>query len=78
MISPDGINWTTQSTSNNNWFGLVWAPELGLLVAVSGQENIGNLVMTAEVTNINNSLTTADIHQILVSGNPNPKPVNSF
>jgi len=34
--SPDGITWTLRTPpSNNTWFGVTWAPEVGLFVAVS-------------------------------------------
>jgi hypothetical protein len=46
MTSPDGINWTTRSTNNNNWHSVTWAPELGLLVAVA-YSGTGNRVMTS-------------------------------
>jgi hypothetical protein len=41
MTSPDGINWTTRSSPvDNNWYsGIIWAPELGLFVAVAYYRN---------------------------------------
>ena len=35
MTSPDGTNWTSQTTpANYEWFSVCWAAELGLFVAV--------------------------------------------
>jgi hypothetical protein len=40
-------SWTLQQTpANNNWSGVCWAPELGLLVAVASS-GTGNRVMTS-------------------------------
>jgi hypothetical protein len=47
MTSKDGINWTTRSTPvDNSWNSIVWAPELGLLIAVA-LSGTGNRVMTS-------------------------------
>lgn len=37
MTSPDGMNWTTQTTPNstNDWSSICWSPKLGLFCAVS-------------------------------------------
>ena len=48
MTSPDGINWTTRSgAADNDWCDIVWAPELGLLVAVARTIGTNNRVMTS-------------------------------
>ena len=47
MTSPDGITWTSRiSAVDNNWWGITWAPELGLLVAVA-RTGTNNRVMTS-------------------------------
>src|SRR5699024_10460861 len=44
MTSPDGINWTTtQTTQDNHWNGLTWSPHRGKLVV--GSSNCDNQVM---------------------------------
>jgi hypothetical protein len=46
--SPNGITWTTRSTSgiDNNWKSVCWSRELGLFVAVA-YSGTGNRVMTS-------------------------------
>jgi hypothetical protein len=47
MTSPDGINWTTQSSAADiQWVSVTWAKELGLLVAVSNT-GTGNRIMVS-------------------------------
>jgi hypothetical protein len=48
MTSPDGITWTTRSTSgiDNEWYSVCWGAELGLFCAV-GKSGTGNRVMTS-------------------------------
>lgn len=50
MTSPNGINWTIQtSAANNDWSSIAWAPELGLFAAVAeGGGGTGYYVMTIE------------------------------
>jgi len=46
MTSPDGAVWTAQSGDAGIWQGVVWAPELSLLVAVGGTGAV-NQIMTS-------------------------------
>jgi hypothetical protein len=47
MTSPDGINWTTRtSAANNDFWHVIWASELELLVATS-TSGTGNRIMTS-------------------------------
>lgn len=43
VTSPDGITWTARTTTNANWGGICWSPELGIFVATSW----GGLSMTS-------------------------------
>jgi hypothetical protein len=46
MTSPDGINWTLQTTNNNSWSAVCWSPQLKLFCAVAST-GVGNCVMTS-------------------------------
>jgi hypothetical protein len=46
MTSPDGIDWTLQTTPENEWRSVIWAAELGLFVAVANS-GTGDRVMTS-------------------------------
>jgi hypothetical protein len=35
MTSPNGINWTGRTASDNSWFSVCWSPQLSLFVAVA-------------------------------------------
>lgn len=49
MTSPDAQTWTARTTPNspNNWAGIEWAAELGILVAV-GYAGVGDRIMISE------------------------------
>ena len=56
MTSPNGVTWTTrENTVDNNWKSITWAPELGLLTAVS-DTGTGNRVMTASANTVTSSI----------------------
>lgn len=45
--SPDGINWTVQTTPNNAWESVCWSPELSIFAAVATGASLGYVVMTS-------------------------------
>jgi hypothetical protein len=54
ITSPDGINWTGRSSSNDNyhWRSVCWSSELGIFVATGGEASVPGLknnVMTSSL-----------------------------
>ena len=49
MTSPDGVNWTTQTSpgEDNQWWSVCWSPELGLFCSVSFILGTTNSIMTS-------------------------------
>jgi len=47
MTSPDGINWTLQTTPNTDWQSVCWSPELRLFVATAPSAISGQQIMTS-------------------------------
>jgi hypothetical protein len=52
MTSPDGINWTIRPATNQQWYGICWAPELGI-VAASGQVLMTSSLIARSLTSYN-------------------------
>jgi hypothetical protein len=47
ITSPDGINWTTQTTPTGQYRGICWSPQLGLFAAVSIAGTAATAIMTS-------------------------------